>query len=194
MFSGWKLKLWLWVYSASVIYYVQALVRFLSLLIFRQKEVVLLHLPAQIDAMMMPLVCHPAIIFIFCLNPDLLVKVFNEMYSRDESSSDLSRKTRRFATLCVQEQLVTASVFLASCCVIAYGVLVILLNDMSHLLINIEPFAFFKSSTIIVALTTLAELWWDTFWCIKTGFLVSFNCLVLSKTESTLTKLLRGLR
>ena len=81
-FSGWKFYLWLCNYLRAVLYYFQGLVRFLWLLVFRPEETVLLHLPAQFDAMILPLVFHPLIIKIICFNPDLFVKVFN-MYDDD---------------------------------------------------------------------------------------------------------------
>ena len=68
---------------------------------------------------------------------------------------------------------------------IFYGLIVIILNDMSHL-INVEQLQFRKSSAVAILLTTLLEMWSTAIWFAKTGFLISFNCLVLSKVASTL--------
>ena len=193
-FCGWKFYLWLCVYSLAVIYYVQGLVRFLSHLMFRREEVVLLHLPMQFDAMVLPLVYHPTIIMIFCFNSDLFVKVFNEIYDNDSGEDNVSKPYRRFRQLPVQGQLVSGIGFITCGVTVFYGLMVVLLNDMSHLLINFEKLQFLKSSTISVLLTTLPEIWSFGMWLLKIGFLLSFNCLVLSKVESTLNKLLQDLR
>ena len=130
---------------------------------------------------------------IFCLNADLFVKVFNEMYDGD-NSEDIHKTRGRFKQLPVQDQLISGLGFGFSACVMFYGLMIIVLNDMSHLLINIEQLQFLKSSVMALLLTTLLEMWSTAMWALKGALLSSFNCLVLSKVESTLSKLLRDLR
>ena len=193
-FSGWKFCLWLCLYSLAVIYYAQGLVRFLSLLMFRPEEVILLHLPAQFNAMIVPLVCHPVIIAIFWFNLDLLVKIFGEMYDLNGSSEDRRKACRKWRELPVKENLISGVVHMTSGCVILYGLTVVFLNGMSHLLRNSEQLQCFKSSKIAVLLTNLLEIWSVAVWIVKLGFLLSCNCLVLSKVESILNKLSSDLR
>ena len=152
----------------------------------------MLHIPMQFLAMILPLIYHPFIIMIFCRNSDLFVKVFNEMYDHD-NNEDVHKTNRRFRQLPVQEQLVTGMGLLFAECVIFYFVMILIMNDMSHLLINMEQLQFLKSSVIAILLTTLLEIWSASMWAPKGGFLSQFNCLVLSKVESTLNKLLRDL-
>ena len=192
-FSGWKFNLWLCNYSLAVIYYAQGLLRFTALLLFRPEDVVLLHLPAQINAIVVPWVFHIVITMIFCLNADLLAMLFNEMFD-DGSSDGGSKPHRRFMQLPVKEQLVSF-IGIAMCgCITFYGLIVAFLNDMSHLLINVECLQFLQSSAIALLLTTLLEMWSVSMWALKMGFLMSWNCLVMSKLESTLNKLCWALR
>ena len=195
-FSGWKLKLWLWVNFLAVIYYLQGLVRFLSLLMFRREQVVLLHLPIQFDAMILPVLYYPVIILIYGFNSDLLAKVFNEMYYQDSSGCDPNqqRRRRKLRQLPAHEQLITQIGFMCGGGILFYGLLVLALNDMSHLLVNIEQLQFFKSSMIAVLFMTLLELWSFGMWTLKGVFLIQFNGLFLAKVESTLSKLSRDLR
>ena len=192
-FSGSKFHLWLCLYIISLIIYVQGLARFLWLLILK-REVILLHLPVQFDVMIAPLVHHPVIITIFCLNSDLFVKVFNEMYPHQSSHDDVSKPRRRFMQLLVQEQLISGIGFMTCGAAVFYGLMVVCLQDMSHLLINIEQIQFLKSSKIVILLTTLLETWSVAMWVLTVGFFLSLNCLVPSKVYSTLNKLSQDLR
>ena len=193
-FSGWKFHLWLCIYSMAVIYYAQGLLRFLSALMFRREEVVLFHLPFQFNTMIIPLVHHSVIIMVFCLNADLLVMVFNDIYIEDDRRADSIKARRKFWQLPAQEQLVSGTGLMFCGGIAFYGPMVVLLNDMSHLLINMEQLEFLKSSMVAILLTTLLELWSIAMWLLKLGFLLSCNCLVLSKVASMLAKLTRALQ
>ena len=104
-FSGRKFNLWLCVYSLALILYVQGLSRFLSLLTFSPDQVVLLHLPAQFDALIAPLPFHLAIIMIYCFNRELLVTVFNELFNSC-STEEASKAHRPFREMSIQELLI----------------------------------------------------------------------------------------
>ena len=171
--------LWLCLYSLALIYYVQGLARFVWFLMFSEQEMELLHLPAQFNATITPLVFHPLIIWIFCINPDLLAKVFNEMYDQD-SSDDGSKVRRKHAQLSVQEQIISGNGFLSCAGVILYGLSAFILNDMPDLLINIEQLQFLKSSKIAVLLTNLLEMWfwvrnYDDSWAFKIANVSRFS-------------------
>ena len=193
-FSGRKFKLWLCIYCVSLFLHAQELCRFLSHLVLRPDQVVLFHLPAQYDGLILPLMFHPAIILIYCFNGELLVKVFNELFDSSSCPEDESKVRRSFRQLSVQELLVFGIEIIVCGAAIVYGVMVLFLNDMAHLLINIQGLQFLKSSTIPIILTTALEMWSVSMWIFNGGFLLSCNCFVLLKVDSDVTKLSQDIR
>ena len=192
-FGGWKLYLWQSIYLLAVIYNnVQGIVRFLSFLMFRREEVALVHLPAQFDATILPLVHFPVLIMIYGFNSDLPLRVLNEMY--DSSEDEASKARRRLRTLPVLEQLISGIGFMGGGGVLFYGIILLFLNDMSHLLINMELLQFLKSSTIAVLFKIMLETWSFGIWVTQGVFMISCSCLILSKVETTLNKRSENLR
>ena len=154
---------------------------------FRREEVALVHLPAQFDATILPLVHFPVLIMIYGFNSDLPLRVLNEMY--DSSEDEASKARRRLRTLPVLEQLISGIGFMGGGGVLFYGIILLFLNDMSHLLINMELLQFLKSSAIAVLLTTMRGTWLLGIWVTQGVFMISCSCLILSKVETTLNKL-----
>ena len=160
------------------------------LLTVRRDQVVLYHLPAQFDGIIMPLLVNPVLVSIYHYEGDLFVKVFNELYDTHHDA----RTRRPLRKLTVQELLVFGAAMIGTGAVVMYTGLVILLNDMAHLLINNSNLEFLKSSAVAATLTTVLEAWSLAMCALNVGFLLSFNCLVLSKLEVTINGIHGALR
>ena len=82
-FSPKKHLIWAVLYAIVVLHYLSGLYPFLLLLTIRRDRIVLYHLPAQFDAIIIPFMIHPVIVATFQYKRDLLVKVFNALYEKD---------------------------------------------------------------------------------------------------------------
>ena len=184
-FDGIKYRIWNVILMLQSLHYVHGLIQFLLLLTIRRDQIVLYHLPAQFDAIITPLMVHPLIILVFHTRADVLVKVFNELYDCGEGVT-----TRRpLWKLSMQELLALGFSILIPAGIVLYGGMVIVFDDMAHLLINNAMLRSMKSSAVAVMIATLLELWSAATWFVNVGFFMTLNSLVLSKMESALPKI-----
>ena len=189
-FSDRKHLIWVFLYSIAILHYLHGLTQFILLLTVRQDQIVLFHLPPQFDVLLLPMVFHPIVFITFHFQRDILVKVFNELY--DPKVGNNAR--RPLGKLSLQELLALASGIMLVGCVISYVLMMILMNDMAHLLINNPYVKPLRSWLVAVVISTLVETCSVAIWAVNVGFLLQLNCLVLSKMESMGKSILANLR
>ena len=189
-FGGVKYLIWNLLLLLQSLHYAHGLVQFLLLLTVRRDQIMLYHLPAQFDGMIIPLLVYPAIIPVFQSGGDMLVKVFNELYD----CADGTETRRSLWKLSLQELLALGFCVIVIGGIVFYGGMVILFHDMAHLLINNAILLPMKSSALAVIIVTMLEMWSVSMWLVNVGFFMSLNALVLSKMEQTRTKIQKILR
>ena len=170
----------------AILHYAHGLIQFVLLLTLRPREIILYHLPAQFDALLAPLVYHPVVFLTFHFQRDLLVKVFNELYGPNGNTEGGRRTLRK---LSLQDLLALGSGMLFTGFLIMYLFMVILMNDMAHLLVNSPHFKYLRSSTAAVVVSTLLEAWTLAMWALNLGFFLTLSSLVLSTMESVGTEI-----
>ena len=182
---------WILIYSLLMTNLIHGLSQFLLLLMFRRDEIVLYHLPAQFDGTIIALMIHPVIITVFCFKRQVLATIFNELYDGGYGSSS----PRQLWNPSVQELLAFGAQFIAAGAAILYTLMIIILNDMPHLLMNNPLLQWLKPCTgISILISALLEAWSVSIWILNAEFLLSLSCLVMSKVESDIGKLLNNLR
>ena len=187
-----KHLVWTALYLLGIVHNAQALYQLLHLL-RRPHQIVLFHLPAQFDVVIIAFLYHPVIWNAFRREGDLVVTVFNQLYHNPSKNG--RRGGRRALWKYSDQELIalTAGIILTFA-VVFYTVLVFFMDDMAHLLINNPILHSFKSSTLAFALAALSEAWATAMWVCNGTFFISLNCLVLSKMDSILAKTIASLR
>ena len=185
-FKGRKYLTWNLVFMLQSLHYMHGLIQFILLLTTRRDKIVLYHLPAQFDGMIVPLLLYPPIIFVFKGQGGTLVKVFHELYDCDVDGPTTRRPLWK---LSLNEVLALGFCMVTPAAAVVYGGMVIILPDMAHLLINNPILLSWKSSIAAVMTATLFEVWVLAIWAINAGIFMSLNCLLLSKVEFTLIRI-----
>ena len=185
-----KHVVWNVILALLLLHYFHGLFQFVLLLTVRRDQIVLHHLPVQFDGIIIPFLLHPVMIWVFHTRADILVKIFNELYDCDNGVT-----TRRpLWKLSVQEFLALGFSVVMPVVILLYGGMVVILDDMAHLLINNAILLPLKSSALVVTIATVLEIWSVTMWTINIGFFMTCNCLVLAKMETALPKISAQLR
>ena len=190
-FSEKNHRVWTLLYSVVITHYLNGLCQLLLLLALRQDRVVLYHLPAQFDAIIIPFMLHPVFIATYQFERDLLVKVFNELYD-ENSLKDQGRRPPW--KLSIQELLAVGAGLIEFEVVVLYIGIIVVMPDMAHLMINNPVLEVLKSSAIAVTGATLLEMWTVVMWVPSLAFFLSLNCLVQSKMESMFISMRAALR
>ena len=186
-----KYLLWVALYALLLVNFTHGLWQFVSILVFRKDQIVMYHLPVQFDAVVCSFIFHPVIMTIIQRNRYDIEKIFNELYS----SKDEQTVKRPLWKLKFQDLLPLGAGPICVGAIAVYAGLIILMDDMAHLLLNNPMLKMSESCAVArTAIHVLLETPSVSMWILHIGFFWSMGCLVQLKVQLVLATASRKLR